>query len=69
LEILSKGVTMGKMLKTSAINRRCIFPHCTNILSIYNHEDYCHIHRELMIPHWDQLPLGQKPKILLHPNA
>jgi hypothetical protein len=69
LEILRKGLTMGKMLKTSAINRRCMYPDCTNLLSIYNHEDYCHIHREMMIPRWDQLPQGQKPKLLLHHKA
>jgi hypothetical protein len=36
---------MGKMLKTSADNRKCMFPNCTIILSIYNHDAYCHIHR------------------------
>jgi len=54
---------MGKkMLKTSAEGRKCMFPHCTNILSIYNHEAYCHIHR-------DKMPQGQKPKILTGPDA
>jgi hypothetical protein len=38
---------MQKMLKTSAEGRKCRFPHCTRILSIYNHEDYCHIHRDI----------------------
>ena len=37
---------MGKMQKTSADNRRCVFPNCTHILSIYNHDTYCHIHRD-----------------------
>jgi len=37
---------MAKKLKTSADDRKCAFPHCTHILSIYNHEPYCHIHRE-----------------------
>jgi hypothetical protein len=37
---------MAKKLKTSADGRKCAFPHCDNILSIYNHEPYCHIHRE-----------------------
>jgi len=59
---LSIGVTMGKMLKTSADDRKCTFPHCTHILSIYNHEAYCHIHL-------DQMPQGQKPKVLTHPDA
>jgi hypothetical protein len=39
---------MGKMLKTSAENRKCMFPDCTHTLSIYNHEDYCHIHLDRM---------------------
>jgi len=36
---------MGKMLKTSADNRKCVFPNCTHILSIYNHDEYCHVHQ------------------------
>ncbi len=48
---------MGKTLKTSAENRKCMFPNCTRILSIYNHEAYCHIHRDQM--------RQQKPKILI----
>jgi hypothetical protein len=40
---------MAKMLKTSAEGRRCKFPHCTVILSIYNHEEYCRIHREQVV--------------------
>ncbi len=43
-----KGVKMGKMLKTSATDRKCAFPGCKNILSIYNHENYCHVHRDKM---------------------
>jgi hypothetical protein len=35
---------MAKTLKTSAPGRKCMFPHCTQILSIYNHESYCHVH-------------------------
>jgi hypothetical protein len=53
---------MGKILKTSANDRKCTFPHCKHILSIYNHETYCHIHRE-------QVSQGQKLKILTHPDA
>jgi hypothetical protein len=37
---------MPKKLKTSVDGRKCAFPNCKNILSIYNHEPYCHIHRE-----------------------
>ncbi len=49
---------MSKIMKTSAENRKCAFPGCKHTLSIYNHEDYCHVHL-------DQLPLdkGQKHKI------
>jgi hypothetical protein len=36
---------MSKMLKTSAENRKCTFPNCTRILSIYNHDTYCHVHQ------------------------
>jgi hypothetical protein len=44
---LPAGVTMGKkMLKISATGRKCTFPHCTHILSIYNHDTYCRIHLE-----------------------
>jgi len=50
---------MGKTLKTSAEGRKCMFPQCKCILSIYNHEAYCHIHRERM-------PQEQKPKIAYH---
>jgi hypothetical protein len=57
---LPKGVTMEKKLKTSAEGRICKFPHCKRILSIYNHEAYCHIH-------WNQVSHEQKPKILIHP--
>jgi hypothetical protein len=53
---------MGKMLKTSAEGRKCTFPRCTHILSIYNHEAYCHIHL-------DQVPQEQKPKSLTRPHA
>jgi len=37
------------MLKTSAEGRKCMFPNCTRILSIYNHEAYCHRHLDQMI--------------------
>ncbi|MBN2316752.1 MAG: hypothetical protein JXM79_22685 [Sedimentisphaerales bacterium] len=39
---------MAKKLKMSADGRTCAFPNCKNLLSIYNHEAYCHIHREKM---------------------
>ena len=42
---------MGKILKTSPAGRKCQFVNCNQILSIYNHEGYCHIHRDLMSIH------------------
>ena len=36
---------MAKRLKTSADGRKCEFPQCKQVLSIYNHEAYCHVHR------------------------
>ena len=51
---------MGKTMKTSASGRKCMFLHCKCILSIYNHEAYCHVHR-------GQIPQEQKPKISTHP--
>ncbi len=54
---------MVKALKTSAEGRKCKFPHCKCILSIYNHEDYCHVH-------WDKMSQQEKKlKILIHPDA
>jgi hypothetical protein len=58
---LTMGVTMGKVLKTSDDNRKCIFPNCTHTLSIYNHESYCHIHL-------DKMPQDKKHKILTQPE-
>lgn len=31
-------------IKTSPRRRKCKYPLCKNILSIYNHEAYCHVH-------------------------
>jgi hypothetical protein len=39
---------MRKKLKISANDRKCAFLGCKQILSIYNHEIYCHVHRDLM---------------------
>ncbi|MGD0336547.1 MAG: hypothetical protein ABSB18_05540 [Candidatus Omnitrophota bacterium] len=33
-----------KKVKTSPKGRKCKFPHCKHILSIYNHEIFCHAH-------------------------
>jgi hypothetical protein len=60
---------MGKMLKTSPANRKCIFPLCSNILSIYNHDNYCHVHRDQMSFHPiypGQVPEEKKDKILTY---
>lgn len=51
---------MGKMLKTSAENRKCMFPNCIQTLSIYNHEPYCHVHR-------DYMPMERKNRIIAQP--
>jgi hypothetical protein len=51
---------MVKILKTSPEGRKCMFPQCNRTLSIYNHEAYCHVHR-------NQVLQEQKPKILAHP--
>jgi len=40
---------MAKKLKTSADGRTCAFPHCKYLLSIYNHSEYCHVHRDKMV--------------------
>ena len=46
--VLPKGVIMGKILKTSEEGRKCKFLGCNRVLSIYNHKDYCHVHRNQM---------------------
>jgi len=33
-----------KKVKTSQKGRKCRYPHCKHILSVYNHELYCHVH-------------------------
>jgi len=53
---------MRKPLKTSAEGRKCMFPDCERILSIYNHEAYCHVHR-------DKMSAEQRLKILAPPVA
>lgn len=34
-----------KKIKTSGKDRKCKYPGCSHILSIYNHEEYCYIHQ------------------------
>ncbi len=36
---------MAKQLKTSPDGRKCTYPQCKRLLSIYNHGTYCHVHR------------------------
>lgn len=43
-----------KKVKTSSKGRRCKFPHCKSILSIYNHETCCHLHLGLIIKEYKQ---------------
>ena len=31
-------------IRTSPNHRKCKYPPCNNILSIYNHEAYCNVH-------------------------
>ncbi|MDD5459125.1 MAG: hypothetical protein PHF37_07015 [Phycisphaerae bacterium] len=50
---------MKKPLKTSAEGRKCSFPLCERTLSIYNHETYCHVHR-------NQMSEEQKNKFAIH---
>ena len=45
-QIRMKGVPMKKALKTSAEGRRCEYPDCQQVLSIYNHQTYCRVHQE-----------------------
>ena len=33
-----------KKIRTSNKSRKCKHPKCAHILSIYNHEEFCHIH-------------------------
>ncbi|MDD5565639.1 MAG: hypothetical protein PHG31_01940 [Candidatus Omnitrophica bacterium] len=33
-----------KKVKTSLKGRTCKYPHCKQVLSVYNHEEYCNIH-------------------------
>jgi hypothetical protein len=37
-----------KKVKVSRKGRTCKFPHCRNILSIYNHEPLCNLHLNKM---------------------
>jgi len=49
---------MGKMLKTSPEGRKCLFPRCPHILSIYNHNTYCHVHLDQMLDEQKRLAWG-----------
>ena len=47
-----------KKVKTSLKGRKCKFLHCKHVLSIYNHELYCHVHLGLLT--YDDKPKGMK---------
>ena len=47
-----------KKVKTSLKGRKCKFLHCKHILSIYNHESYCHVHLGLLA--YDDKPKAAK---------
>ena len=34
----------AKKISTSHKGRRCKYPNCKRVLSIYNHDSHCHIH-------------------------
>ena len=50
---------MGKTLKISPEGRKCKFPKCKRLLSVYNHAAYCRIH-------WDQVSRKKVLKIPCH---
>ena len=49
-----------KKVKTSAKGRVCRYRKCHNILSIYNHELYCHVHQLLALQGSTAKSLRQK---------
>ncbi|MBN2831258.1 MAG: hypothetical protein JXL82_03145 [Candidatus Omnitrophica bacterium] len=49
-----------KKVRTSAKGRVCRYRNCHNILSIYNHEEYCHVHRLLALSGSIKKPSGLK---------
>jgi len=53
---------MTKKLKTSAEGRRCEFPNCDRLLSIYNHQSLCRIHLEVA-------QAAEKQKPYRHPQG
>jgi hypothetical protein len=53
---------MKKPLKTSVEGRKCKFPECTCILSIYNDGVYCRIHQE-------QMTQSERAKTAINPAA
>jgi len=47
-----------KKVKVSLKGRKCKYSHCKHILSIYNHEDYCHVHLGMLA--YDHRPKAVK---------
>jgi len=54
---LLEGVSIKK-IKMSLKGRKCKYLHCKHILSIYNHEPYCHVHLGLLA--YDDKPKAMK---------
>lgn len=44
-----------KKVKTSLKGRKCKFPHCKQLLSIYNHEECCHVHLDQTIQEYKKI--------------
>ncbi len=53
---------MKKPLKTSVEGRKCEFPECKCILSIYNDGIYCRMHQE-------QVSQTERTKVAINPAA
>ena len=47
-----------KKVKTSGKGRVCKYRNCKHILSIYNHESFCHVHLGLLA--YDDKPKAMK---------
>jgi hypothetical protein len=51
-----------KKVKTSGKGRVCKYRNCKHILSIYNHELYCHVHQLLALQGGTAKSLTRKNK-------
>ncbi|OQB12836.1 MAG: hypothetical protein BWY16_00333 [Candidatus Omnitrophica bacterium ADurb.Bin205] len=57
-----------KKVKTSAKGRVCRYRNCHNILSIYNHEEYCHVHQLMALSGNTANISGRKKTRVLNKN-